>query len=100
MFNNRPKPLGELLKDFVDNYPRRRDLKRGMILSMWPEVVGSAIARECTGLRFDGDRLIVYVRDPGWRHEVHMQRYSIMQRLNREVDEEIIREIVVRYRSG
>jgi predicted nucleic acid-binding Zn ribbon protein len=96
MYSNRPRPLGDLLKDFVENYPRRRELKRGMILSVWSEVVGSAIAKECTGLKFEGDRLIVRIKNPGWRHEVHMQRYSIMNQLNREVDEDIVKEIVVR----
>jgi hypothetical protein len=96
MYHNKPRQLGELLKEFVDTYPRRRELKRGMVLSLWSEVVGNAISKECGSVKFDGDRLIVSIRNPGWRHEVHMQRYSIMTRLNREVDEDIIKEIIVR----
>lgn len=96
MYRNSPKPLGDLLKDFIETYPRRRELKRGMVLSVWPEIVGNSISKECSNVKFDGDRLIVTIKNPGWRHEVHMQRYSIMTRLNKEVDEDIVKEIIIR----
>jgi predicted nucleic acid-binding Zn ribbon protein len=67
-----------------------------MIMSLWGPIVGGAIAKQCRDLHFEGSRLIVHVASSGWRHELHMQRYSIMKRLNSEVEEDIISEIIVR----
>ena len=95
-FNREPKALSSVLKDYIRDFPHRKKLKKGMILSLWPETVGSAIANQCENLHFEGDRLIVHVKNPIWRHELHMQRYSITQKLNHSVKEEIIKEIIVR----
>jgi len=91
-----PVSIGEALKKFIDKYPHRRQLKRGMIMSLWGPMVGSTIAVQCRVLHFEGSRLVVHVGNPGWRQELHMQRYSIMKRLNAEVKEDIISEIIVR----
>lgn len=93
---NTPKPLKELVKDFLDDVPHRKRLKRGMILSLWDEAVGENIARQTENLRFAKDKLILNVKNPAWRHEIHMKRFSIAKKLNDQVGEKIIKEIVVR----
>lgn len=95
-YNRTPKPLKDLIRNYLKDFPEKKRLKKGMILSLWPVVVGEAIARQSENLHFEGDKLIVNVRDTMWRHELHMQRYAIMKKLNKEVQEEIIREIIVR----
>lgn len=64
-------------------------------MSAWPEVVGSAVAAQAEDIHFKGDTLYVRVKNPAWRHEIHMQRFSITQKLNRRVKEDIIKEIIV-----
>jgi len=94
--SNTPKALKELLKDFIDDYPHRKELKRGMVLSLWSRVVGQKIAEQTEHVHFEGNRLIVHVKNPIWRHEIHMNRFSIASKLNKEVKEKIVKEIVVR----
>ncbi len=91
-----PVLFSDALKAYLEKFPHRRQLKRGMILSLWPEVVGSSIALQCRDLYFKGSTLYVHVSSSAWRHELHMQRFAIMKRLNEEVKEEIIREIIVK----
>ena len=93
---NKPKPLKDLLKKFLEQYPHKEPLKRGMVLSVWPETVGEAIAEQTEKLHFKDGRLIIHVRDPAWRHEIHMQRYQLKNKLNSEVGDDVIKEIVVR----
>lgn len=94
--SNKPKLLKEALKDFLDDYPHRKRLKRGMILSIWRQTVGERIAEETENIHFEHGNLIVHVKNPAWRQEIHMKRFSIAKRLNDKVDEKIIKEIVVR----
>lgn len=93
---NTPKPLKELVKDYLDDVPHRKRLKRGMILSLWDDTVGESIARQTQNLRFENGKLIMNVKNPAWRQEIHMKRYSIAKKLNEQVGEKIIKEIIVR----
>lgn len=94
--SNTPKPLKDALKDFLENYPHRKRLKRGMILSLWEQTVGERIAEQTENIHFERGNLVVHVKNPVWRQEIHMKRFSIAKRLNEKVDEQIINEIVVR----
>ncbi|MFH5831291.1 DUF721 domain-containing protein [Halalkalibaculum sp. DA3122] len=93
---NKPKALKDLLKNFLDDYPHKNKLKRGMILSIWSKSVGEKIAEKTDNIYFKDGKLIIHVKDPAWRHEIHMQRFQIQKKLNREVGDKIVKEIVVR----
>lgn len=95
-FGNKPQSLDKLLKDFMKRIPHRTELKRGMVLHVWPDVVGQKIASVTKNLRFEGDRLVMEVENPAWRHEIHANRYSIAKKLNDKVDGKIVKEIIVR----
>ncbi len=91
-----PIQFADALTTYLEKFPHRRQLKRGMVLSLWAEVVGSSISVQCKELYFKGSTLYVHVASPMWRHEVHMQRIAIMKKLNAEVKEDIVREIIVK----
>lgn len=95
-YGKKPEPLSGLLKDFIKRIPHRTELKRGMVLHVWPEVVGGRIAEITKNVHFEGDRLIVEVDNPAWRHELHANRYSLVKKLNDKVDAKIVKEIIVR----
>lgn len=92
----KPKPLKDLLEDFIESYPDKAALKRGMILAMWPELVGDSVRVQVRDLKFQGSRLILFVADPSWRHEIHMQRHNIARKLNEAVKGDIVREIIIK----
>ena len=93
---NTPKPLKDLLKNYLDDVPYRKQLKRGMILSLWARTVGPNIAEQAEDVHFENGKLVIKVKNPAWRHEIHMKRFSIASKLNEQVGEKIIKEIVVR----
>lgn len=95
--SNSPRPLAEVLNKYLDNIPDRKRLKRGMVLSFLPEAVGKAIAKQIEKVHFERENLVVHVRNPVWRNEIHKQRFSIIQKLNKKVGDDIVKEIIVRY---
>lgn len=95
-FSRSPKSMNELLKEFMKRLPQKAELKRGMILHIWPKVVGSRIQSATKNLKFRGSTLIVTVSSEAWRHEIHANRYSIAKKLNEQVDSKVVKEIVVR----
>lgn len=94
--SNPPKPLKDLVKNYLDDVPYRRRLKKGMVLSLWAETVGKKIQEVTENVHFEHGNLVVHVKSSAWRHELHMKRFSIAKKLNDEVGEEIVEEIVVR----
>jgi hypothetical protein len=95
-YSKKPRAIGDLLKDFVETYPARKKLKRGMVLSVLPSVFGERIMEQISGYSLEGGRLIINVRNQAWKQELHFQRSRLRDRLNREVKEEIVEEILVR----
>lgn len=88
--------MDELLKEFMKRIPHRTKLQRGMVLHVWPEIVGDKIAAVTRNLHFEGNRLVLEVNNSAWRHEIHMKRFSIVKRLNEKVGSKVVQEIVVR----
>ncbi len=88
--------MDELLKEFMKRIPHRTKLQRGMVLHVWPEIVGDKIAAVSKNLHFEGNRLVLEVDNSAWRHEIHMKRFSITKRLNEKVGSKVVQEIIVR----
>ncbi|MCC5934592.1 MAG: DUF721 domain-containing protein [Balneolales bacterium] len=94
-FANKPVALSDILKDLLDHHPQRKKLKRGMILSVFPEVAGERIMEQVKDFWLKGDVLFIKVENQSWRQELHFQRFSFKERLNRRVRDEILSAIVV-----
>lgn len=95
-FGKKPQSMNALLKEFMKKIPHQTELKRGMVLHLWPSVVGDRINTATKNLRFEGNKLIVTVVSDAWRYELHTNRFSIAKKLNDRVDAKIIKEIIVR----
>lgn len=95
-YRRKPKLLAELLDAHLTRSATDPGLKRGMVLSIWSEKIGAPLNEHIRDVRFQGDRLVLFVRDPSWRHEIHMQRHVIARSLNEAVGEKIIRDVVTR----
>ncbi|MCG8374705.1 MAG: DUF721 domain-containing protein [Balneolales bacterium] len=93
---DKPKALGNALRDFLDQFPQKRKLQQGMVLAVWQEVVGERIASQTEDLHFEGNKLACKVRNQVWRHEIHANRFGIAKRLNQKVGARIVADIIVR----
>lgn len=93
---DKPKKIGDSLQEFLDRFPHKRKLRQGMVLAVWNEVVGERIAGQTQDLHFEGNRLVCKVSNAVWRHEIHANRYSIANRLNKKVKAQVVGEIIVR----
>lgn len=95
-FGRKPKSLDKLLKEFMDKIPQKSELKRGLVLHYWPEIVGENIDAVTEKVSFEGSKLIVVVKNEAWRYEIHSNRFSIAKRLNDKVDSKVVKDIIVR----
>ncbi|MTI86572.1 MAG: DUF721 domain-containing protein [Balneolaceae bacterium] len=91
-----PEKIEDVLQNFLEKFPQKRKLKQGMVLSKWEEVVGIRIASEAENLHFEGNKLVIHVKNPSWRHEIHSNRFSIAKKLNAKVKGKVIHDIIIR----
>lgn len=96
MSYNTPKPLSEILQNYIDKFPHKTKLRKGMVLSIWEDVVGTRIAEQTENLHFEGSRLVMTVKNQVWRHEIHANRFNIAKKLNKRVKSQIVSDIIVR----
>jgi hypothetical protein len=97
MYKIKPKSIGTIVQEFVENYADRKGVLRGVVLSEWKGVLGSTITDQIQKISFDKqDRLILNVGNPSWRHEINMQREQIKHLLNQRAGDSIIKDIIVR----
>ena len=93
---DKPKPLKNALDEFLEQFPNKKRLKQGMVLSVFEEVVGERIAEQCEDLHFEQTKLAMKVKHPTWRNEIHANRFSIAKRLNDKVRSKVVDDIIVR----
>ncbi|TNE73186.1 DUF721 domain-containing protein [bacterium] len=96
LFRRKPEPIGKALQDYFDSVKDKTKLKRGLAMSNWNEIVGVRIAEQTREIKTDGAKLIVFMKNSLWRSEVHAQRYTILNKLNQSVGDDVFSEIVVK----
>lgn len=95
-FGRKPQSMNQLLKEFMKKVPHQTELKRGMVLHLWPSVVGDRISSVSKNLHFEGNKLVLNIENEAWRHEIFTNRFSIMKKLNEKVGSQVVKEIIIR----
>jgi hypothetical protein len=63
---------------------------------VWKETVGPLIAQYTSKVELKGDTLYVHVLSPLVRNELQMLREEILVKMHREIDERLLKKIVIR----
>lgn len=94
--SRKPRVLQDLLEEYLDKHPDQKKVQRGKVLTIWSEVVGAHIANVSENIHFERDTLVVEVSHSAWRHELHMNRDTIVRKLNQRVGGDVVKSLVVR----
>ncbi|MEH3111947.1 DUF721 domain-containing protein [Pedobacter terrae] len=92
------KPNDVTLKDAIskmlDVYRLRRKFDETSILSIWPEIMGTAIANRTKQIYIHDKRLFLRIESSVIKNELIMVRHGIIQKLNEHAGSEVITEMV------
>lgn len=91
-----PKPLGEVLQSVIDRLGLRTRINEARVIETWAALAGPQINSVTSSVWMKGATLFVKVTSAAWRQELHMRRREWRERLNDELGEELIDEIVFR----
>ena len=88
--------VGQVLKDMVRELRMGTKLTQSEIKALWQRELGPVINRHTSELRFRNGVLTVKVNSAALRHELLFNRAQLAERLNKELSNGEIREIIVR----
>lgn len=91
-----PQSLGDVLQRVIDRMGLRTRINEARIIETWAALAGPQINGVTDSVWMKGNTLFVKVTSAAWRQELHMRRREWRRRLNEELDEELINEVVFR----
>jgi predicted nucleic acid-binding Zn ribbon protein len=96
MDSNRPQPLGDVLQDVIEQLGLQEKIDEARVVETWAAVAGTDINSVTESVWMKGSTLYVKITSAAWRQELHMNRRKWRQRLNGELETDLVEEIVFR----
>lgn len=87
--------IKQALKLFLKKYNLEEQVNEGRVYNVWNQTMGNFVVNRTTKLKFYKGKLIVYLNSSALRNELLMARTPIIQKLNEEIGEEIIKELEI-----
>jgi len=96
MRRSNTQKIDELIKEVLKESKLDVKLKEYELVNSWEKVIGKTVANATTDIYIRNRRLFVAVRSSVIRNELMIIRDGLVKALNREVQANIIDEIIVR----
>lgn len=90
------RTIGDLIPAILEKLGLARGVKEHEILERWPEIVGPKIAEVSSAERIRDGKLWVVVGHPAWRNELNFMKRELIEKINRELGETIVKDIIFR----
>jgi hypothetical protein len=71
----------------------QKRLKTEQLTTLWPRIVGSAVAKIASPAQFRSGTLFIDVADSVWMQELKFQEGELIQRLNEALGEALVRRL-------
>ncbi|HET6567026.1 MAG TPA: DUF721 domain-containing protein [Rhodothermales bacterium] len=94
--SNSPQALTDLLGAVIKDLGIQRKLDEVRTIEMWATLAGPQINGVTQSAWVRGDKLYVKITSAAWRQELHLSRGAWRERLNEQLGDELVREIVFR----
>ncbi len=96
MTSTNTRPLGELIREVLRRHRLDGKITETRIMASWEKVMGTHIARYTDNVSVRQGRLTVYLRSSVLRNELEYAREKIIQKINEELGEQIVQDVVFR----
>ena len=96
MAQNGPQPLGDVIKDVIDQLGVQDKIDEARVVETWASLAGKEINSVTESVWMKGATLYVKITSAAWRQELHMNRRKWRERLNGEMETDPVEEIVFR----
>ena len=96
MRRSNTQTIASVIKDYLKEAQIEEKLKEVQVVNSWEELVGKVIARRTNRIYIKNGKLFLYMNSSIVKNELMMHREGIIERINTNAGEEIVKEIVIR----
>jgi len=93
MYKKYPEDIGSVIQKLFTELGYRERYKRAEVIGAWKDIVGEQVAKVSSAERVIGKKLFVHVSNSAWRHELHLQKKQIIQKVNHYIGTNVIDDI-------
>jgi len=87
------KPINKLIFQFLKSIGVKEKIDENFAIIYWDNVVGKEISAQTEPFKVLKGSLFVKVKDSVWRNELQFFKNEILDKLNRKIGKQIIRDI-------
>ena len=88
--------LNDAMKDMLQEFRLTPQLNETRIKQAWEQLMGKTIATYTSNISLRKNVLYLTILSAPLKHELTYAKESICQRLNEELGEEVVKEVVIR----
>jgi predicted nucleic acid-binding Zn ribbon protein len=88
--------LGAILQRALRDLGIDRPIRRADAIRLWPKAVGEKISQMTEPQFFSNGKMFVKVKSDVWRNELFFHKKELIRRLNDEIGEWIVEDIVLK----
>lgn len=96
MRRNETRPIGEVIKECLDELNISKTLKEKRLVSQWTELLGKTVSVRTKQVYIKDRTLFVYMTSSVARNELMMMRQAILEKMNEIAGEKLIDSVVIR----
>ena len=96
MRKSNTQTIANVIKDYLKEAQIEGKLKEVQVVNSWEELVGKVIARRTNRIYIKNGKLYLHMNSSIVKNELLMHREGIIERINTNAGEEIIKEIVLK----
>jgi hypothetical protein len=87
--------LGEAIQAFLQKSRLKGSVQALQITDVWEKIMGKTVARYTDSIKIYGDKLYISTSVAPLKQELLFQKEHIIARVNEELGEKVIKEVVV-----
>ena len=88
--------MGEVLQDMMQDKKWKGKLYQSKVKEIWLKAMGVNIAQFTTDIKLRGKKLIIVISSASLRQELAYSKEKLKNRMNEELGEAYIEEVIVR----
>ena len=88
------QPIGDSIKALLKAYRLQGKLNEVNIVQNWERLMGKPIAMKTKEVYFKDHKLFVRLTSAPLKHELNMSKSKVLELLNREAGEEVVKDVV------
>jgi len=96
MRKSNTQTIASVIKDYLKEAQIERKLKEVQVVNSWEELVGKTIARRTNRIYIKNGKLYLHMNSSIVKNELLMHREYIIESINSNAGEEIVKEIVLK----